>query len=164
MHILYANLPLVKASALEKNSYMVSEKFTFGMSSDAKMIRQEVFVEEQGFQNEFEEKDFRLWTLVLYLDGEPISTGRIEPLDPERFQIGRVAVRKKYRGMKVGTYTMKYLANKILSLGGRIAIVHAQIDKMRFYYSLGFREDKEIPHEYDEGVEHVVMRKVLKKL
>ncbi len=142
---------------------MVSEKFTLGMSEDAKLIRQEVFVEEQGFQYEFEDKDSKLWTLVLYLDGTPISTGRIEPLDPETFQIGRIAVRKPYRHMKVGTYTMKYLMNKILSLGGRVAVVHAQVDKMGFYHSLGFKEDKESPRYYEEHVEHSIMKKVLKK-
>lgn len=142
---------------------MVTPKFTVGITEDAKAIREEVFMKEQGFVNEFDEDDNRLWTLVLYLDGVGISTARLRPLDPETFQIERVAVRKPYRGMKVGTYTMKFMMNKIISLGGRWAIVHAQEDKMDFYKKLGFHLNKEVEPFLDEGVPHVEMSRFLLK-
>ena len=46
---------------------------------DAKMIRQKVFVEEQGFENEFDDIDQRSLHLVVYQDNEPIGCARMYP-------------------------------------------------------------------------------------
>ncbi len=140
---------------------MVKPLFHFGLTDDAKLIRKEVFVKEQGFAKEFDENDSKSWHLVLYLDGTPISTGRILEIDPETYQVGRVAVRKDFRHMKVGTYTVKFLCNKALSLGARKAILAAQVDKMPFYHALGFRPYPDGEVFYDEGVAHIMMYKVL---
>ncbi len=140
---------------------MVKPLFHFGLIDDAKLIRKEVFVKEQGFAKEFDENDSKSWHLVLYLDGTPISTGRILEIDPETYQVGRVAVRKDFRHMKVGTYTVKFLCNKALSLGARKAILAAQVDKMPFYHALGFRPYPDGEVFYDEGVAHIMMYKVL---
>lgn len=135
--------------------------FHLGLTEDAKKLREEVFVKEQGFRNEFDEKDQNCWHLVLYRDRVPIATGRIVEIDPETYQIGRVAVKKEFRHMKVGTYTVKFLCNKALSLGARKAILSAQLDKMDFYRPIGFRPfpDGEIQNE--EGVPHIMMYKIL---
>lgn len=140
---------------------MVKPLFTFGLSEDAKAIREEVFIKEQGFQNEFDELDAKSWHLVLYLDDAPIATGRVSEVDPETYRIGRVAVRKEFRHMKVGSYTVKFLCNKALSLGARKAILSAQSDKTNFYRSLGFRPMADGEITYDEGVPHVTMCKIL---
>ena len=73
---------------------MIKPVFTLGTSLEAKEIRQEVFVQEQGFQNEFDEYEKTATTLVLFLDDIPIATGRLRTLDPETYKIERVAVRK----------------------------------------------------------------------
>jgi predicted GNAT family N-acyltransferase len=101
---------------------MIKEAFTFGLPKDAEEIRQEVFTLEQGFAPEIDldEHDKEAWHVVLYLDGYPISTGRVFPEDPETYHIGRVAVRKKFRGMKVGSYTMKFLCTKVEVKEGRL--------------------------------------------
>ena len=140
---------------------MIKPLFHFGLTDDAKLIREEVFIKEQGFAKEFDENDAKSWHLVLYLDGVPISTGRILEIDPETYQIGRVAVRERFRHMKVGTYTVKFLCNKALSLGARKAILSAQSDKTNFYRSLGFRPMADGEITYDEGVPHVTMCKIL---
>ena len=142
---------------------MVKPLFHFGITEDAKLIREEVFVKEQGFAEEFDENDPKCWHLVLYLDSTPIATGRIVEVDPETYRIGRVAVRKGFRRMKVGTYTVKFLCNKAISLGARKAILGAQLDKMPFYRSLGFKPypDGEVFEE--QGVPHCMMYKVLIK-
>ena len=142
---------------------MVKPLFHFGITEDAKLIREEVFVKEQGFAEEFDENDPKCWHLVLYLDSTPIATGRIIEVDPETYRIGRVAVRKGFRRMKVGTYTVKFLCNKAISLGARKAILGAQLDKMPFYRSLGFKPcpDGEVFEE--QGVPHCMMYKVLIK-
>ena len=140
---------------------MVKPVFQFGLMEDAKKIREEVFMQEQGFQDEFDDKEKERWNLVLYLDGVPISTGRLEEEDPETYWIQRIAVRKPYRGMKVGTYTVKFLCNKAISLGARKAILNAQLDKVPFYRSLGFREDPNGEVFLEEGLPHIKMTKVL---
>ena len=145
----------------QKGKIMIKPLFHFGLADDAKLIREEVFVKEQGFAKEFDENDAKSWHLVLYLDGVPISTGRILEIDPETYQIGRVAVRERFRHMKVGTYTVKFLCNKALSLGARKAILAAQVDKMSFYRSIGFRPYPNGEIFYDEGVPHIMMYKVL---
>lgn len=142
---------------------MVKERFTIGATDDMREIRHEVFEVEQGFHDEFDDLDSSCWCLVLYLDGYPISCGRIVEQDPETYLIQRVAVRAPFRGKKVGTYTMKYLMNKILSLGGRIALVHAQYDKLDFYKKLGFREYEDGEVHLEEGYPHIYVRKYLGK-
>ncbi len=140
---------------------MVKPLFHFGLTPDAKLIREEVFIKEQGFAQEFDEDDEKCWHLVLYLDNVPIATGRLLEVDPETYRIGRVAVRQQFRHMKVGTYTVKFLCNKALSLGARKAILGAQLDKMPFYQGIGFRPCPDGEVYYEEGVPHLMMYKVL---
>jgi predicted GNAT family N-acyltransferase len=141
---------------------MVSEKFSLGLDPDAKLIRQEVFCDEQGYKNEFTGDDEGCWCLVLYLDGTPIATGRIQEVDPETYRIGRVAVRKPYRGRKVGTYLVKFLEVKIKTLGGRKVVLHSQLEKKGFYETLGYKVSGEGLIDYEEGHPHVMMEKALK--
>ena len=143
---------------------MIKEVFTFGLPKDAERIRQEVFTLEQGFAPEIDldEHDKEAWHVVLYLDGYPISTGRVFPEDPETYHIGRVAVRKKFRGMKVGAYTMKFLCTKAKTLGARKVVLGAQLDKVPFYKTLGFKEQTGEIFD-DGGAPHVMMEKILVK-
>lgn len=140
---------------------MVKPVFQFRLPKEAKAIREEVFVKEQGFANEFDEIDDRSWHLVLYLDQTPIATGRVYEVDPETYQIGRICVRKPFRGQSVGTYVVKFLCNKAISLGARKAVLLAQLDKQGFYYRIGFRPDPNGEVIMDEGVPHIKMTKVL---
>ena len=144
---------------------MIEERFTLGLSKDAEEIRNEVFTLEQGFAPEIDidDKDPVAWHVVLYLDGYPISTGRIYEEDPETYHLGRLAVRKSFRGQKVGTYTMKFLMTKAKTLGARKVVLGAQIDKVPFYKKLGFRQ---VPYSevfLDGGRPHLMMYKVLTK-
>lgn len=141
---------------------MIEPKFSLGLPADAQRIREKVFMEEQGFKNEIIPGDDEgAWCLVLYLNGTPIATGRIKEEDPETFHIGRVAVLKEYRGKKVGTYLLKFLETKIMELGGRKAVLGAQIDKKGFYEKCGYASEGEI--FYDEGHPHIHMSKTLER-
>jgi predicted GNAT family N-acyltransferase len=142
---------------------MITPRFTYGLSDDAKMIRQKVFVEEEGFREEFEEQDKTAWHLVLYRDGMPIATGRILKEDPETYRIGRVAVLKEYRGHQVGRYLMRFLETKITELGGRRAILDAQADKKGFYDKCGYGVSGDGEIFYEEGYPHIRMEKSLGK-
>ena len=124
---------------------MIKERFSIGASEDAKAIRKEVFEDELGYSNDLDKFDSSCWELVLYLDGFPLSTGRIRPIDPETFLIEKVAVRKIARHQSVGTYTIKYLMNKILSLGGRYAIIHDYQSSESYYRKLGFHKNIDEP-------------------
>ena len=143
---------------------MVEAKFYFGVPEDARTIRDEVFTFEQGFSDdiEYDEHDPECWHVVVYLDGYPISTGRVFAEDPETYHIGRLAVRKAYRGQKVGTYTMKFLETKAKTLGARKLMLGAQLDKAGFYEKNGFRKNPTGEIYEEEGVPHILMFKTLK--
>lgn len=121
---------------------MIKERFTIGASPDAKSIRKQVYELELGESGFLDEYDNTCWELVLYLDDSPISTGRIRPIDPETYIIEKLAVIKPIRGQTVGTYTVKYLTNKILSLGGRYALVHCDSSLFTFFWKLGFSKSQ----------------------
>ena len=73
------------------------------LPKEAKDIRQEVFVDEQGFKNEFDNIDNTAIHLVCYDKEKPIGTARIfydEEL--KGYHFGRIAVIKSYRGKGIG--------------------------------------------------------------
>lgn len=140
---------------------MIKPVFKHSLPPEAKAIRQEVFVQEQGFKNEFDDVDASCWHLVLFLNETPISTGRLQEIDPETYKIGRVAVKKAYRGCKIGTYTVKFLCTKAKTLGARKVILYSQLDKVGFYKKIGFREFDDGEVYLDEGCPHVKMYKIL---
>ena len=140
---------------------MIKPLFHIGLTPDAKLIREEVFMQEQGFEHEFDEQDETAITLVLYLDDYPIATGRLIKVDPATYQIGRIAVRKMFRHQQVGSYLMSFLCEKARDLGAKTAIVHAQLDKRAFYNRLGFYEYGGGVIDEDEGVPHIYLAKDL---
>ena len=56
---------------------MIQIRMQQGLSQDARIIRQEVFVEEQGFHHEFDETDQTAWQLVLYENGHAAGCCRL---------------------------------------------------------------------------------------
>jgi len=144
---------------------MIEERFHFGLPEEARKIREEVFTKEQGFPAEIDvdAHDAESWHLVLFYNGVPIATGRAYAIDPETYQLGRIAVLKPYRGKKVGTYLLKFLCFKCRSLGARKVYLDSQLDKTPFYRSCGFREDPSGEVFFEEGVPHIKMGKLLVK-
>ena len=67
--------------------------FYDALPPEAAAIRQAVFVEEQGFQEEFDAIDRHALHLLLFADGRPVGTLRAFTEDGgTRWHIGRVAV------------------------------------------------------------------------
>lgn len=65
------------------------------LSKDAESIRTEVFIEEQGFSNEFDETDCIAEHIVFYENGTPAAVCRFYPDHEEGvFVAGRIAVRR----------------------------------------------------------------------
>ena len=137
-------------------------KIAYGLENnpDAKIVRQAVFVEEQGFQNEFDATDAAAWHVVLYEDGVPVATGRTFPKgDGGTYLIGRVAVQKAYRGKGLGEKVMLELEKKLRELGAEKAELSAQVQAQGFYKKLGYRSYGEV--YMDEHCPHIAMGKDL---
>ena len=139
---------------------MIKPVFTIGPSPDAQALRYEVFVQEQNVVHEFDDYDPGSWSLVLYMDGLPIGTGRLIRLSPVLGQIGRVAVKKEFRHRQVGTYILRFLERKAQEIGILRLEIHAQCDKIGFYQKCGYLlEEGDV--FMDEGIPHRHMSKQL---
>lgn len=89
-------------------------------SPDARAIRQSVFVEEQGFEYEFDDIDETALHLVLYDENDnPCATGRL--FFNGCMKIGRIAVMKEYRGQSLGSEVIAILEEKALESGAHLS-------------------------------------------
>lgn len=127
----------------------------------AKTLREEVFIEEQGFRCEHDEKDFEAWHIVGYDGGVLIGTARMYHLKDKSYKIGRVAVKKAYRRGYIGDLMMKTLQDRIVGLGGIEAVVSAQLPAKDFYLKEGYEPCGDV--YLDEGTEHILMKLDLTK-
>lgn len=139
-----------------QTSYRICEK---GLPADAWKIREEVFIQEQGFQSELDEIDDTAAHIVLY-DAEeaPVATCRVFPdAEPGVYVLGRLAVKKEYRGKHVGSEALEAAEAYVREKGGKALILHSQCRAVGFYRQSGFREYGQV--ELDEGCPHIWMRK-----
>ena len=118
-------------------------------------IRNEVFVKEQGFCEEFDEADKIATHLVGFENDRSAATCRIIKRDDNSFLIGRIAVRKSFRERGYGSEIVRAAEEYIKSLNGSLIYIHAQIRAMEFYKKLGYLPIGE-PDE-DEGCPHQMM-------
>ena len=78
------------------------------LPKEAAEIRQKVFVEEQKFENEFDDIDKNSLHFVLYKDGIAVGTARMFTEDGGKtYQIGRVAVLPQYRKKRLSSAVKK---------------------------------------------------------
>ena len=70
---------------------MTTYTFYDHIPAQAKYIREEVFVKEQGFHNEFDEIDSRAIHLVIFVEGQAAGTARmfLEQEGDTAFTVGR---------------------------------------------------------------------------
>ena len=132
-------------------------KFT-GLNDDIIKIRTSVFIDEQGFKDEFDETDKTCTHIMLYDEEKPIATCRYFK-EGENYHIGRVAIIKDYRGQGLGNRIMQIAENEIKNGGGRIIEVSAQVRVSEFYKKLGYSAVGDI--YFDEYCEHIRMVKEL---
>lgn len=130
------------------------------LSPEAADIRKTVFVDEQGFQNEFDDIDKDAYHAVLITDDNiPAACGRLFTSDGMTYTIGRVAVLKEYRRKGLGEKIVKALENKARELGGVETELSAQLRAKEFYEKLGYFTYGD---EYlDEYCLHISMKKAL---
>jgi len=128
------------------------------LPDSAKMIRDEVFVKEQGFIDEYDEKDDIASHIVLFDGNEPIATLRLYETDePGVFMFGRIAVVKSQRKGGVGRKIMSAAEEYVHSKGGKKVILHAQLQAKGFYEKAGYKVFGEL--EYEQDCPHVWMEK-----
>lgn len=84
----------------ERRMIMNTKTYTT-LPQEAKDIRIEVFMKEQGFENEFDKIDTISHHIVVFDEGKPIGTCRFFK-ENDHYTIGRVAVLKAYRNQHIG--------------------------------------------------------------
>lgn len=134
----------------------MEQRYTKGLSKEAKEIRELVFVKEQGFKNEFDSIDKQAYHLVLLKKGNPIATGRTF-IENKQHMIGRIAVKKEYRGKDIGKQVLVILEDKIKKQGATSVQLSAQLQASGFYEKLGY--SKKGKEYLDEHCLHVTMIK-----
>ncbi|EMA42365.1 GNAT family N-acetyltransferase [Halobiforma nitratireducens] len=128
---------------------------------DAFAVRQHVFVEEQGVDEELEYDghDADAVHVVAYDDGEPVGTARLRELEDGIGKVERVAVRESRRGEGIGRKLMVTLEERAAERGLATLTLHSQTHAAEFYDLLGYDRHGE---EFEEaGIPHVEMHKRL---
>lgn len=129
---------------------------------DAIVIRQKVFMDEQGFIDEFDDIDNDAIHLVVYDQITPIATARMYTAENENtYKIGRVAVLKQYRGKNIGKMMMNILEKEGKRIGVKKMELSSQERAKEFYINLGYEQEGGV--YMDENCPHVKMVKQLSK-
>ncbi len=125
------------------------------LPEEAIMIRTKVFMEEQGFKNEFDPIDENAFHLVLFENDRPIGTCRFFA-EEDHYAIGRLAVLKSGRGKGFAKQLVSEAQKEIKKLGGTKILIHAQKRLEKMYERFGFRSCG--IEDLDEGVVHIWMQ------
>lgn len=133
-------------------------KFYETLPKEAIYIREEVFMKEQGFQNEFDDIDHHCLHLVVFKEDKPIGCARMYE-ENNKMILGRIAVLKDYRKQNVGTYIMSLLEHKAKELNFNITALSAQVRASSFYKNNGYIQSGE--EYFDEYCPHIHMEKIL---
>ena len=124
-------------------------------------VRHEVFVEEQGVDEELEydEHDSDAVHFVAYDGDEPIGAARLREIAEDIGKVERVAVVQSRREAGVGRELMAIVERRARGLGLTTLKLHSQTRSAPFYRALGYERRGE---EFEEaGIPHVEMRKRL---
>jgi len=117
-------------------------------------VRLEVFVDEQAvpLDEEVDHHDPTSVHLLVVDGGEPVATGRLTPDG----HIGRMAVRKPWRGRGLGGAILDELVVRAQAAGMDRVVLAAQTHAIPFYAAHGFAaygdvfDDCGIPHRWME--------------
>lgn len=122
-------------------------------------IRNEVFVKEQGFYDEFDSEDKGAIHLVGFVGDRSVATSRIVYRIGIGYFITRIAVRKAYRGNGYGAMIVAAAEEIIKKLGGNEILIHSQEQAAGFYERIGYSRTGETDSE--QGCPHCMMKKAL---
>lgn len=129
------------------------------LSEDARAIREEVFVKEQGLAEEYGGID-DIATHVIFYDADiPIATGRYYQGETDEYIIGRFAVRVSHRKKHLGKRMLEVMESSIREKGGTTIKMYAQLHAKGFYEKCGYVSKGDIFLE--QSCEHIYMEKKL---
>lgn len=113
-------------------------------------VRRQVFIDEQGVPEamEWEVEDGRCRWFVAESGDEVIGIARLTP----EGRIGRMAVRRPYRGRGVGSALLRAALTAARAAGWETIRLSAQTRAMPFYARHGFRAEG--PEYLDAGIPH----------
>lgn len=124
-----------------------------GLLACAFAVRTEVFCEEQNVPRDLEldEHDAEAWHFLLFEDGIAVATARLVNVGGAA-KIGRVAVRRPWRGRGLGKRIMELAMHAARELRLDPMVLDAQLTSIPFYERFGFVaggdefDDAGIPH------------------
>ncbi|MGE8537813.1 MAG: GNAT family N-acetyltransferase [Acinetobacter sp.] len=123
------------------------------LQQHAKAIREAVFIQEQNIaaEDEWDELDAISIHFVVHAQDQAIATARLLANN----SVGRVAVLKSYRGLKIGQQLMQAIINYAHADHMENLKLSSQVHAIGFYQALGFEVQGE---EYlDCGIPHIDM-------
>ena len=123
------------------------------LQQDAKLIRTQVFICEQGITeaDEWDDQDVISQHFVIYDQDQPIATARLL----QNHSVGRVAVVKAYRGQGIGQMIMLEIISYAQKQRLSVLTLSSQVHAISFYKKLGFTVQG---NSYDEcGISHIEM-------
>ena len=139
---------------------MVRFVTTSHLTGDAARIRMEVFVQEQGFSQEFDGQDDVSYHIVAYEGDTAVAVCRFVPGEDGICTVGRVAVDKDHRGRSLGAEILAEVERQAEAMGQKAVVLGAQVRAKGFYERQGYSA---FGDEYmDEWCPHIMMRKVLR--
>ncbi len=138
---------------------------------DAQVVRRRVFMEEQGFQQEFgpeDEAPEMIHVTAYDEEGALLGCARVFPssLEPGletkdgRWVFGRLAVLPEKRKGGIGRALLEEAERVAQEAGATEIHLHAQCEVQPFYEKSGYKAYG--PIEYDEHVEHQWMMRSLR--
>ncbi len=129
--------------------------------NEARFIRETVFLDEQGFEKEYDENDNVAKHIVIYENSEAIATCRLYwDKEVNCYHVGRIAVLKPHRGKGLGIKIVTEAERLIKEMGGKEVFISGQLRVAEFYVNkLGYTQYGDTYLE--EKVPHVALKKAL---
>ena len=123
-------------------------------------LRTEIFIKEQGFIDEFDDKEDISTHLVMFSNNIPVASCRYY-FDNEKnaYYIGRIVVVKDLRNKGLGKQILKEAEIRIAKQTIKTIYLSAQQDKADFYIKQGYEITGE-PY-FEEHCPHILTRKEL---
>ncbi|MFP8952050.1 GNAT family N-acetyltransferase [Natrialbaceae archaeon A-arb3/5] len=129
--------------------------------ADALDVRHDVFVEEQGVDEdlEYDEHEDEAVHFVAYDGNEAVGAARLREYEDDVGKIERVAVLEPRRGDGIGRELIRTVEERARTLGFGTLLLHSQTRADDFYRQLGYERYGETFEK--AGISHVEMRKSL---
>lgn len=124
----------------------MTSKFTFVVTraeqdiTEARKIRREVFVEEQGIPAHLDPDGFDdvAFHVLCRASDEVVGTGRLVTVDGAKGVLARIAVRSQFRGDGVGRRIVQKLESVAIAQGLSTLSLQPHKHLEAFYQSLGY--------------------------